>query len=66
MIADVIVTVPTIEEAQKIVVGYLAGEGWVIDKLDHGEMMSTAPIHDSRLGALFRSAQKKGLAAELS
>jgi hypothetical protein len=66
MMADVVVVVPSSDDAKRLVTGYLKNQVWLVYQLDHVERMSEAPIHDARLGSLFRSAQKRGLAAELS
>jgi len=66
MMADVMATVASIADAKNLVTGYLQNAGWSVDRIDHFETMSEAPIHDSRLNQLFQSARKKGLAATLS
>jgi hypothetical protein len=66
MMADVVVVVPSSDDAKRLVTDYLKHQGWTVFQLDHVEQMSEAPLHDTRLSSLFRSAQKKGLAAELS
>lgn len=66
MMADVMATVASIADAKNLVTGYLQNSGWSVDRIDHFETMSEAPIHDSRLNELFQSARKKGLAATLS
>ena len=66
MMADVMATVGSVADAKSLVTGYLQNTGWSVDRIDHFETMSEAPIHDSRLNQLFQSARKKGLAATLS
>ena len=66
MMADVMARVDTKEGAKILAIGYLKNEGWTVDQVDHVEAVSTPPIHDSRLNALFQSAQRRGLAAALS
>ena len=48
-----------------LVADHLRNEGWVA-QLDHVEVIAEAPVHDARLGALFRTVQTSGLAAEMS
>jgi hypothetical protein len=65
MMAEVMVSAESYAMANRIAADFLKREGW-IGQLEHFEQLAEAPVHDSRLGSLFRAAQRKGLASELS
>ncbi len=65
MLADVMVPAESEVDANRVVSEFLNHEGWFAEP-DHVELVPEAPVHDTRLTRLFRSAQEKGLTAELS
>ena len=65
MMAEVMVAAESAAMATRIAADFLKREGWT-GKLEECALVTEAPIHDSRLGSLFRTAQRTGLGREFS
>ncbi|MEA3207607.1 MAG: hypothetical protein QOE70_664 [Chthoniobacter sp.] len=66
MVADVFITEDSKERGEERVKQHLREAGWEPNELQHWETVVSVSTHDSRLAALFKSAQHDGISTLFS